>query len=612
MRRAFALLTAPMLALTLVGCTAKNGAPVTAVPALKLVSYVSCDELLASVRQAAKASVGPYGFGMNGDVRLAMPEMARADGAAGAAPPQAGAKAGGGAQQSDYSGTNTHEKGVDEPDLVKTDGKRIVVVNGGSLHVIDAASRRETHRLPVAQNAYQILMNGNRVLVLSNDYGQVYLDGPSRMMPFRGGATQLQLFDIGGVPKVVGEYKIDGRFIDARQVGTMVRVVVASTPTIAFPKWESKSTPERMEQANREAIDKAPIEDWLPDVVVNGQSKPIDCSEISRPDEFSGASMVTLLSFDLGAPTLTEGEPVVLMADGDTVYGSGPNLYVANDQRWRMWRTDTWNSRQFKAKTDFYQYDVTTPKPTYVASGSVPGWLLNQYSMSEFDGVLRVATTDTETSATSSAVYTLQKEGGSLKQVGEVGGLGKGERIYAVRFVGKVGYVVTFRQTDPLYTIDLADPRKPRVVGELKIPGYSAYLHPVSESRLLGVGQDATDQGRVQGTQVSLFDVGNLSEPKRVAQHKMARAYSEAESDPHAFLYWPATKLLVIPVNSSALLLRVDDASLSQIATISHSSSKGEPIRRSLVIGDTLWTISSQGAMASSLDGARELGFVNL
>ncbi|WP_211588941.1 beta-propeller domain-containing protein [Allorhizocola rhizosphaerae] len=584
-------------------------------PALKLVAYASCDELLASVRQAAKASVGPYGFTGGGDLRFGIPEMARAD-ALGALPPAAAKAGDGGTQQQGYSGTNTHEKGVDEPDLVKTDGKRVVVVKGGSLHVIDAASRRETHRLPVDQGAHQILLSGDRVLVLSGGYAPVYSDMPTRdIMPSGRGTTLIQMIDIGGAPKVVGEFKIDARLIGARQVGSMVRIVTASTPKVAFPRWESKATVEQKLAANRETIDKTPIDAWLPDIVVNGQSRKLDCGDISRPDEFSGASMVTLLSFNLGAATLSQGDPVVLMADGDTVYGSGPNLYVANDQRWRMWRSDVWNPQQFKPKTDFYQYDVTTPKPTYVASGTVPGWLLNQYSMSEFDGVLRVATTsDAEGGNTSSSsVYTLAKEGGSLKQIGEVGGLGKGERIYAVRFVGKIGYVVTFRQTDPLYTLDLGDPRRPRVVGELKIPGYSAYLHPVSDSRLIGVGQDATEQGRVQGTQVSLFDVGNLAEPKRVAQHKIARAHSEAESDPHAFLYWPETKLLVIPVNSKALLLRVDNATLTEIATVSHSSAQyGDPIRRSLVIGDTLWTISHRGAMASSLDGARELAFVNL
>lgn len=596
MRRAFALLTA----FALVGCTDTTGKPIKTAPALKLVAYDSCEELLDSVRKAAKQSVGPYGFN-GGRVFLSggpAAEAATSDRAA-MAPAQAQAPA--------YSGTNTHERGVDEPDLVKTDGKRIVVVSGGSLHVIDAASRRETHRMPVTPGAHQMLMYGNKVLVLSSGGGPIALESRAAISPIYQMSTQAELIDLDSM-KLIGDFKIDARLIDARQVGGSARIVVANSPSIKFPQHKDYDNPEQQILANQQAIERAPIEQWLPRIVVNGQSSQIDCSDISRPDEFSGASMVTVLSFDLGASTLSQGDPVSVLADGDTVYGNGPSLYLANDQRWRGWRGDVWNGGRFTAKTELYQFDVTGAKPEYVASGNVPGWLLNQYSMSEFDDILRVATTDQKANA--SSVYTLRREGGTLRQIGEVGGLGKGERIYAVRFVGKIGYVVTFRQTDPLYTVDLSNPRAPRVVGELKIPGYSAYLHPVNETRLIGVGQDATERGRVQGTQLSLFDVGDLSAPKRIAQHKIARGHSEAEHDPHAFLYWPAARLLVIPVNTSALLVEVGDESLRELGTISHG--RGDQIRRSLVIGDTLWTISHNAAMASTLDGGRELAFVNL
>lgn len=604
MRRAFALLAAVALA----GCTNMATAPDTPAPALKLISYDSCDELLSSVRQAAKNSVGPYGFAGGGrDLMFGAPGMARAEGdsvAAQAMPPAKG---------QDYSGTNTHERDVDEPDLVKTDGKRIVMVGNGTLHIIDAASKRETHRVPVEKGASQILLHDDRVLVLSSGGTAIPFDAPalrSPHYPYRTG-TQVQLIDISGMPKVIGEYEIEARLIDARQVGGTARIVVSNTPAIEFPLSRDATGEDARLLANREAIDKAPIDAWLPAITVNGKSAKLDCSDVSRPQEFSGASMVTLLSFELGASTLDEGEPVAVLADGDTVYGSGSSLYLANDQRWRGWRLNTWNNRSdFKSQTDLYQFDVTSAQPAYVASGSVPGWLLNQYSMSEFDGVLRVATTNADSSA--SSVYTLRRNGGALKRLGEVGGLGKDERIYSVRFVGKVGYVVTFRQTDPLYTIDLSNPARPRVIGELKIPGYSAYLHPVSDSRLIGVGQDATDQGRTQGTQVSLFDVSDLADPKRVAQHKVPRSHSEAEHDPHAFLYWPATRLLVIPVNANALLLKVEDNALHQLGTISHDSGHEGQIRRSLVIGETLWTISDRGAMASTLDGAQRLAWLAL
>jgi uncharacterized secreted protein with C-terminal beta-propeller domain len=147
--------------------------------------------------------------------------------------------------------------------------------------------------------------------------------------------------------------------------------------------------------------------------------------------------------------------------------------------------------------------------------------------------------------ATESSVYVLDS---GLRQIGHVGGLGKGEQVYAVRFVGPTGYVVTFRQTDPLYVVDLREPTAPRVSGELKINGYSSYLHPAGDGRLIGVGQDGSDNGQLTGLQVSLFDVSDPARPSRLSRYALPGGYSQAESDPHAFLYWPATGTLVIPI----------------------------------------------------------------
>ena len=633
MRRAIAFLSA----FALVGCTnisANSTSGPRPAPAFKLVSFKSCDELLSSLQKAAKRSVGPYGFG-GGDMRLADGFSAESR-AGGALPPAAPAAPGDAARKAaepglDYSGTNTHEQGVDEPDLVKTDGRRIVIAINNWLHIIDATSKQEINRIRLQAGASDVLLSGDKVLVIGPGPQPVYskegIVAPDRyIIPYRV-STLIQLIDIKGAPKLAGEYTIDGSYVDARQVGSVARVVVRSTPSIAFPTNQRRSpTMADLVADNRSAIDSAPIDAWLPKITVNGETKKIDCSDLNLPDEFSGASLVTLLSFDLGAGSLTDGGPITVAADGNTVYGSGPNLYLAHDQRWRGWNLDAWDGgRNVNPRTDLFQFDITTPRPVYVAAGSVPGWLLNQYSLSEHDGVLRAATTQSppwrSNETSSSAVYTLRRDGGALKQIGEVGGLGKGERIYAVRFVGKVGYVVTFRQTDPLYTLDLSNPEKPKVVGELKIPGYSAYLHPIGEDRLIGVGQDASDQGRVSGTQISLFDVGTLASPQRLDQFKISRAHSEAENDPHAFLYWPATKLLVVPVTAyskaqyGALLLRVDDKKLTELAVVSHDKvSRGYDgvVRRSLVIGDTLWTISHAAAMASTLDGSRELATVEL
>jgi uncharacterized secreted protein with C-terminal beta-propeller domain len=258
--------------------------------------------------------------------------------------------------------------------------------------------------------------------------------------------------------------------------------------------------------------------------------------------------------------------------------------------------------------------------------------------MSEHDGRLRVATTttpmsfrgvepnsgdvpDSDGSSTprrpESAVYVLAERGGRLAEIGQVGGLGKDERIYSVRFIGTTAYVVTFRQVDPLYVIDLKDPSRPRVTGELKITGYSAYLHPTADGRLLGVGQEADTQGRTQGMQVSLFDVSDA--PRRVGSYHVPGSTATAEFEPHAFLYWARSGLTVLPIaskysgESEALVLKVTGDRIQHAGTVEHPDGGGgyeSRIQRSLIVGDTLWTISDSGARATGTAALDDRGWL--
>jgi Beta propeller domain len=216
----------------------------------------------------------------------------------------------------------------------------------------------------------------------------------------------------------------------------------------------------------------------------------------------------------------------------------------------------------------------------------------------------------------------LDERDGALRQIGQVGGLGQGERIFAVRFIGPAGYVVTFRQVDPLYVVDLERPSQPVVRGELKILGYSAYLHPVGPGLLLGVGQDATAAGAQLGTQLSLFDVSDPSNPRRLHQAAVAGASSEAEFDHHAFLWWAPRDLAVVPLNvfdggpalgpgqffQGAAGFRAQRA--SGIAEVGRASHEGAPIQRSFVLGGRLFTLSDAGIEANSLDNLAEQGWL--
>jgi uncharacterized secreted protein with C-terminal beta-propeller domain len=575
-------------------------APAQPAPALQLVSYDSCDQLLADVRKAAKESVQPWGFANQSWIAV---DGRAAEGAEAQPAPQ-------------YSTTNTHEVGVDEPDLVKTDGKRIVTINQGVLRIIDAESHQVVRTVSQPMQANQLLLSGDHALVLGAPnayYAPEVRGGPM----WRIQRTTMWLVDLT-TAQVISTYSIDGNLADARQTGTVARVVVRSVPAIVFPT-DVRGDQKTLIQNNRKVIDKSPIEKWLPAYTSDGEDGRVDCADVRHPATFSGADLVTVLSFDLTANKLADGVPSAVFADAETVYGSGPHLYLANDERWRGAGTT--------GQTELYMFDITGRQPRYIAAGTVPGWLLNQYSMSEQDNMLRVATTTghpwAQNTKSTSSVYALSIDGGTLRVVGSVDGLGKGEQIYAVRFAGPTAYVVTFRRTDPLYVVDLRNPAKPVVAGELKIPGYSAYLHPVGADRLLGVGQAADGDGRIQGTQVSLFDVADPANPKRLATYEVGdHGYSEAEFDPHAFLYWPDTRLLVVPVqkwnstdNAGALLIRVGDDGLTEVGWVTHPTQPkisyyAEAIRRSLVIGDELWTVSDAGVMATTLDGAKQVAWL--
>ena len=589
-------LCAVLAVLPLAGCTATSFSARVR-PDLKLVAYDSCGQLLSELRTASQQSIGPYGLAGAEPAVLAGGARTMATDQAPAAP--------------EHSGTNVHEQGADEPDIVKTDGRRIVTVTGGVLRVVDPATRTQTGRLDLgASGPAEVLLAGDRALVLIDGPGyQLY---ERRIRP-QGSHPEVLLVDLSGPPRLISRYRGEGTLVDARQTGTVARVVLSTTPKITFP-GRAESTEGRLSE-NRAAIGRAPVDAWLPTwEITTGATTTkgrLDCGAVSRPASFSGTSMLSVLTFDLTAPALTDGGPVGLVTDGDTVYGTPTSLYVANNQRWRLAFDAVTSSVAPPLNTEIYRFRLpATGKPVFTAAGTVPGLLINQYAMSEWEGDLRVATTDPADDA--SAVRVLRARDDKLIQVGEVGGLGQGERIYSVRFAGPRGYVVTFKQTDPLFSLDLSDPTGPRVTGALKISGYSAHLQPIGDDQLIGIGQEATAEGRPTGTQISLFDVADPANPRRLAQQQIRDGQSEAEFDPHALLWWPATRLLVAPMadttTDSALALHVTAGGLEPAGRLTQQGA----IRRSLVIGAELWTLSDAGLQASELSTLDRVGWVPL
>jgi uncharacterized secreted protein with C-terminal beta-propeller domain len=613
-----------------------------------LVAFDSCDDALANIRAEASARVGPYGIpgvtpyggGWIEDGQV-LSDFDAAVGAptAGGTGNTAAERSAAPAEQSGYSTTNVQEKGIDEPDVVKNDGERIVSVVGAKLRVIDVRDGNPvvvgTLTLPEDSWGHQLLVQGDRALVLATHQINDVMPMGGRMAYIPADST---LFSIDlsdpAAPKVTSTLTVDGTVLSARQIGQTARVVVSSMPTdheFVYPT--SVAGEERAEQLNRDVVEASTLEDWLPGFKLESAGEErsgtlISCDRLSHPGEFAGFSTVSVLTFDL-TEDLDEGDGVGVMADGQTVYASAERLYVATN-RW----IDPGSPVPTEAiapepqpqdlTTGIHAFAISGEGPaTYLASGEVRGHVLNQYAMSEHEGVLRVATTDGNDSS-ESFVTTFGQDGDRLAQLGQVGGLGKGEQIYAVRFIGSTGYVVTFRQTDPLYTIDLRDPARPAVVGELKIDGYSAYLHPAGEGRLIGIGQGATTEGRVVGTQLSLFDVSDPASPTRLQQLVLSGSSSDAEYDAHAFLWWDAADLVVAPLQVyegerpfvGAIAARVTDGSIEQAGQIAHESGSGDPydgrgmIQRSLVIDDSLYTISDLGVEVDALDTLVERSFL--
>ncbi len=587
-------LYATLAVLPLAGCTASPSPSGPTAPFLKLVSFDSCAQLEKDLKSATRLSQSVAGQGST---------HMRADSArAAAAAPEASDK---------YSGTNVHEAGVDEPDIVKTDGRRIVAISGGVLRVIDTTTRTQTGQLDLGIESFgepKLLLSGDHALVLSDGGWSAALRDDTRRMRPANGRSEVLLVDLaGGTPRLLSRYRGDGRLVDARQHGTVARVVLSSSPQLQFP-FRDDPVPENVVEDDRDIIATTPVDAWLPDweITTGGQTSKgqLECSAVSRPEVFSGLSMLRVLTFDLDATALDAGDPVAVVADGDAVYGTADRLYIANDQ-----------GRRAAGDTAIYRFALPAAgKPVYDAAGTVPGVLLNQYSMSEWDGHLRVATTDAEKNA--SAVRVLREKAGKLVEVGAAEGLGQGEQIYSVRFLGPRGYVVTFRQTDPLYSLDLTDPNRPRVTGDLKITGYSAHLQPVGDDRLIGIGQEATASGTPTGLQVSLFDVSDPARPKRLDQHVVAGGQSEAEADPHAVLWWPDTGLLVLPVADAkadgALALQVTGDRLSKATRLAPAAAQAGPMRRAVVVGDVLWSLTDRGLLATDASTLDRLAWVDL
>lgn len=505
-----------------------------------------------------------------------------------------------------------------------------------------------------------------------------------------GSRTRITVLDIArrSQPRVVKELELGGRLGQTRMIGRKLYLVTTSplrlphtvyraitnvdwTPLNSTNGWDPTDPAaaaavaemrSRVSRRIRQAPDRRDIERLLPQARVIGPGGRAGSPralhsprDLFVPSTGSRPGLLSLTRLDLDRFDL---QSTGVMAHGSKVYASPRSFYVAQPaNRW-------WRGRGGVQTTRIHKFSLGDGEraPAYAASGTVRGTLLNQFSMDEHKGHLRVATTERSIRRWSrrsgrwgrrrgrptftrggNHIHVLAQKGANLKVVGSVTGLAKGERIYSARFLGDEGYIVTFRRTDPLFTIDLSDPRRPRVMGELKVNGFSSYMHPLGRRTLLTIGQDATNTGRQTGVHLQIFDVSDLTNPRRTHHHRLnigsGRSWSQAQSNHHAFTYDRKSGVLAFPLtlrdysnsenNFVGLMLVAADpwAGLREIGRIDHAnltlSRPGQPciinaaghcaprrvrtglrapkMRRSIIIDGFIYSLSTLGLKVNAL-----------
>ena len=583
-----------------------------------------------------------------------------------------------------FSRTNTQEAGVDEADLVETDGQFIYTLRPAPppdfitqvfpprlefksdlfiAGVVPAGEMKVESRASIAGMPLGMYLVGERLAVLTQSYpaypvidrvGLPPADVGTRFVAPGGGVidpgdptVKVTVFDVSdrAAPRVVEETTLDGSYDSSRAVGDRVYVVVRNDTWVPVPRTVpapdgQTGTVYESEASYRARLAESPLAELLPKFVAKAGAVESGGALVSAPDVYvKDADAPTLGQNLLSVSVLNVGDGAGGPTDTTSVagwagvtYASPRALYLAG----MFWDGGTGPADPPRTGTNLFKFALERDSVPLAATGEVEGRVLNQFSMDEEGRHFRVATTvDARfgpggTAPSSSGVYVFGQDGHDLELVGKVTGLGVTEQIRSARFLGDTAYLVTFRQIDPLFVIDLSDPAKPAVAGELKVPGFSSYLHPIADGLVIGVGRDADDAGRVRGLQLSLFDVSDPADPKQLDTHQPGDGYgsSDAEHNHLAFSWFPESGILAIPVASYGLVgplppilprdpTAADDAAATErtpfalevfrvtrdggIVPLGRVASS-QPVVRSLRIGTVLYAISNGQIQAVELE----------
>jgi uncharacterized secreted protein with C-terminal beta-propeller domain len=634
------VLAAVLLCAVLAGCSSSSSNDLPSQPGIDrsplLNQVTSCDQLQTAIADALVLEMqselkqiqdSDYYIGVGG-----LPVGAPAGAPVPLTPSGAGA-----AGPTSVSTTNTQVAGVDEADFVQNDGTRIAVLAGGKLHLLSswpAADMAEAASLTIEGWPREMFLTDTQVVVFSSVYipraiegahpicapPPVAAGGTATIAAFCGywadDVTEITTVDVSDLanPKVTAQILLPGSYLSSRRINDRVRVVMSDG--LPFPDgvrfWPDlppgASTADRnnafaaLAAANEALIRGRSLDDWLREgeVRIPGQpTTPIayNCTDFALSSAPSRPGLLTVATVDLTTDSLKSRTAV--LAEAGTVYSSKDTLYVAAPHWW--W----WPAIGQLDATYIHAFDLTDPdRAAYVGSGTVDGTVGDQYAMDEFGGNLRVAThltarvadgTPWGTLKGANRISVLNRSGNALQLIGKTADYGADEQTFGTRFVGSRGFVITAVQVDPLFTFDLSDPTHPTEVGQLQMPGYIAYLHPIDDTHLLGIGREVQfgPSGEMSQVKVALLDVTDLSNPKLQQEQLVGTGFATSDAlwDPKAFTWLPAQNMLAIPFADYASQTFVSDLRLFQVDPVGGTITS----RGSLKMADVYQTYSGQG-----------------
>lgn len=509
----------------------------------------------------------------------------------------------------DYSTTNIQVAGVDEADIVKTDGDYIYVINSEYLYIIKAIDgvmeivskikSRETST-EGSSTFGEMYINGNKLIVIKNTYQYDY-GHTTKIMPDvwwgGNGGVSIVIFDITDKnnPVQVNELSQSGHYISSRMVDHYVYVTTNYYVYGDIVPSDAKT--------------------FVPTLKTT-ETKPIAINDIIIAPNPNSNSYLTVTGIDINNASDFSSSKAIL--------GSSTNIYADSDNLYIAGYGSEINGNTYIAKTNLLKFSMNQGNLSFVADGSVNGYILNQFSMDEYNGYFRIATTSSDytyiedknegtssigigSNATKNNLYVLD---GNLNVVSKVEGLAEGERIYSVRFDNEVAYFVTFKQVDPLFVVDLSNPSNPNIKSELKIPGFSEYLHVYNNKYLFGLGKEANSEGRVTGLKISMYDIQDKTNV--IEKYKLVigdqYSWSESSYNHKAILVSSDRGLIGFPINDYYVVYKFTDGlGFEKIGQIDFELSSGSYYYyygniRGLYIDNYLYALNQNDIKTLNLD----------